>query len=89
MSAHEWFESRREQVGTHAVDCWKYHPDCAYWVGRQEAAAELERLAGNRNPDDPEGSAEQSRLLVSLAHRIRFPQEYEGVARAAADGVNR
>ena len=53
--------------------------DEAQWELRRDLADYFERLASNRNPDDPEGSVAYSRWAMNAADRIRHPERYEGV----------
>lgn len=31
--AHSYFTAQLHRLATHWDDCWKAHPDCAYWKG--------------------------------------------------------
>lgn len=52
----EYFTLRRSNVGTHWDDCYKSHPDCAYWLGSrdgwQTCAQEIERRIVTEIPNE-------------------------------------
>lgn len=58
-------------------------------IVREQIAAEFDRLSGNRNPHDPEGSRRLSDYHAHAADRIRHPEWFSGVAQAAGnDGAD-
>lgn len=53
---------------------------------RESIAQEFDRLAGNRNPHDVEGSRRESDFATHAAVRIRRPDLFSGVIKASEVG---
>lgn len=70
---HDYFEARRGYESTHYEDCWKNHPDCAYWAGRRrgiEQSIEAARVAGISDLGQ-----HSPRFAISEALRSLLPDE--------------
>jgi hypothetical protein len=67
------------------LDPWALAEETVTFV-RERVAREVQQLAQNRDPADPERSALYSDCYLHIADRIRHPERYSGVAQAAPVG---